>query len=138
MIKIRFKNTFRERLPEWIASMAMLLWGLIVLSQAPELWDSARFSVLASYATQAVWGWVTVTLGSLRLIALAVNGAWRPTGHIRALGALAGVVVWTAIMIGTTELSWTAPGQATNAAILFIDKCSRASSSHCGCSYWCT
>lgn len=121
MITVRFKNTFRERIPEWITSFAMLCWGIIVLSEPAELWQMEYFSVLAKYASQQTWGVVTIALGSLRLIALGINGAWRPTGHIRAIGAASGVVVWTAIIMGYASLAWNPPAFATKSAMLLLD-----------------
>lgn len=121
MITVRFKDTFRERLPEWISSLAMLCWGIIVISEPPEVWAQGYFNVLATYASQQVWGTVTILLGSLRLIALGINGAWRPTGHIRAFGALAGVLVWTSIIFGYVGLDWNPPAFATKGAMIAID-----------------
>lgn len=121
MIPVRFKHTFRERLPEWISAFAMLGWGFIVLSEAPELWNLKYYHVLASYASQSTWGWLTIILGSTRLIALGVNGAWRPTAHVRAFGSVLGAVVWASIIAGYMSLAWNTPDIATKTALLFLD-----------------
>ncbi len=121
MIKVRFRDTFRERMPEWITSLAMLIWGLIVLSQGENLWSREFYSVLSTIGTQASWGWLTTIVGALRLVALTINGAWRPTGHIRAFGALVGSVVWSALIIGYMIMDWSPPAIATQSAMLLLD-----------------
>lgn len=121
MISIKFKDTFRERLPEWVTSIALFLWGIIVLFQAPDLWNLEFFSVLARIAEQKTWGFIGVVVGGLRVIALAINGLWRPTGHIRALGALVGVIVWSAVLLSYLGMSWNPPATALLLAALALD-----------------
>ncbi len=121
MILVRFKDTFRERMPEWITSTALFIWGLIVLTQDSTLFSREFFSVLATIASQAVWGWTTMLIGAARVVALFINGAWRPTGHIRALGALFGTIVWAGLIMGYLVLDWNPPALATQAAMLAFD-----------------
>lgn len=121
MITVQFRDTFRERLPEWVTSATLVFWGLIVLTETSDLWTQQYFSVLANIAEQRTWGMITLILGSLRLVALAVNGIWRPTAHIRALGAMCGMLVWTAIILSYIALPWNPPALATKSALWVLD-----------------
>lgn len=121
MITIRFKHIFRERLPEWATSTALFFWGLIVYSQDNSLWTREFFSVLAEIGDQKTWGIIAMAVGSMRIIALGINGLWRPTAHIRAIGALIGSVIWTAIILGYLGLNWVPPALATQTVFLALD-----------------
>lgn len=121
MIKLHFKNTFRERLPEWISALALIVWGLLVLSEVPELWNKQYFSVLSRIATQNTWGLTAVIIGIIRLIALGINGAWRPTAHFRAIGAVLGATLWSTVLISYTALDWNPPSMALKGAMIVLD-----------------
>ena len=121
MISVRFKDTFRERLPEWISSFSLMGWGIILLSVSPLNWQQEYFNLLDNIATQETWGLVAVSLGLLRIIALAVNGLWRPTAHLRALGALGGVIVWMTIFVSYFNLDWNPPSMAIKAGMVVTD-----------------
>lgn len=121
MITVRFKDTFRDRLPEWVSSACLLLWGLLILNLSTETWSTEYVSILGTLAAQKTWGMAAVALGVLRLVALGINGAWRPTAHIRALGAIGGIVVWSGIIISYLTLSWDPPTLATKGAMLVFD-----------------
>lgn len=121
MISIRFKDTFRERLPEWISSFSLMGWGLILLTTSPENWQQEYFNLLENIAEQQTWGIVAIIWGFLRISALAVNGAWRPTAHLRALGALGGVVIWMSIFVSYFSLDWNPPSMAIKAGMVITD-----------------
>lgn len=121
MISVRFKDTFRERLPEWISSFSLMGWGIILLTISPLNWQQEYFNLLEDIATQRTWGIVAITLGLLRIIALVVNGVWRPTAHLRALGALGGVVVWMTIFVSYFNLEWNPPSMAIKAGMVITD-----------------
>ena len=121
MITLRFKYTFRERIPEWITSIALIVWGMILLGETPALWDMQYFSALSNIASQKTWASITIIAGVFRVIALGINGAWRPTAHMRAIGALMGALVWAAIIISYLTLNWNPPAIAAKGALLALD-----------------
>lgn len=121
MSVVQFKDRFRERLPEWISSIALMFWGVILLGEAPELWDREYFSVLSHIATQKIWSFACILVGTIRVISLAINGAWRPTAHLRALGAGLGAILWAAILVSYMGLPWNPPSMSLYAAMIFTD-----------------
>jgi hypothetical protein len=120
-ISMRFKNNFRERFPEWITSLCILFWGLLMLTQTQGQWDLGYFSVLENLATQKAWGTAAVIIGILRVIALGINGGWRPTAHMRAIGAIMGIVLWSAIIMSYLTLPYTPLAIASKSAMLSLD-----------------
>jgi len=109
MIIVRFKETFRERLPEWIQATSMLLWGLLAIG-APGVFIAQEFYwPMLEIMTQMEWGVMVAIIGVVRLIFLVINGAWRPSAHIRAVGSGMGVMLWAALLLSAINLSWLSP-----------------------------
>lgn len=121
MISVRFHDTFRERLPEWISSLCLIGWGAVLLGESSFLWQQEYFSVLANIASQKVWGYTTIFIGVLRCVSLGINGALRPTAHLRAIGALVGALTWSAIFISYLGLDWNPPSMAPKMAMAALD-----------------
>lgn len=121
MILIRFKSSFRERLPEWIAGLTLLLWGILVLVEPTTLWQRDFFTALATIAAQTTWGIVATIVALTRLAALTVNGAWRPTGHLRAITAFTSAMVWATLLISFMALTWNPPTMALILSLLVTD-----------------
>jgi hypothetical protein len=118
---IKFKDTFRERVPEWVCAICLIGWGLIVLNESTLLWDQGYFHVLSNIASQKFWGYATTIVGIFRALALAFNGAWRPAAHVRAFGALLGVLLWSGIVISYITLPYAVPAIASKSALLALD-----------------
>lgn len=93
------KYSFRERAPEWILSIGLLIWG-VSLALHPGLFEAVGYyRPLLNIMSQQ--GWVVATMGIalFRLISLSINGLWRPTTHMRAIGAIGGVTIWSSLFI---------------------------------------
>jgi hypothetical protein len=120
-IIVHFKDTVRERVPEWISAACLIIWGSLLLSETSILWETQYFNILSSIASQAVWGYTSITVGLFRLISLAINGIWRPTAHLRALGALLGCIIWSGVLISYLGLDWNPPVIASKSAMLALD-----------------
>lgn len=101
-----FRQTFRDRFPEWVLSIALFWWGIFALVNP----DSFQYSILLSsilrIATQEVWGWIATVLGSIRIIFLIINGAWRPSAHIRTIGAILGSGFWSMMILSSFDITW--------------------------------
>jgi hypothetical protein len=121
MIMVRFKDTFRERLPEWISSITLLMWGLMVLFEPATLWHRDFFEAMATIASQTIWGLVATTVAIVKLLSLTVNGAWRPTAHFRAIGAFSSIMIWATLLISFVALTWNPPTIALIAGVLLTD-----------------
>ena len=85
--------TFRERAPEWVLSIGLLMWG-IATSWHPEIFQSSSFAPLLYLADPQTWVVWTTSVAMFRLVFLAINGAWRPTPHLRAIGSVGGFTIW--------------------------------------------
>jgi hypothetical protein len=112
MIVLRKKAyAFRDRAPEWILSCGLVLWG-IMMSITPDLFTvSSFYQPLLAIMPQNTWATLTILIGVLRLLALTINGVWRPTAHFRALGAVGGCIVWGSLLsISVIDSSARAPG----------------------------
>lgn len=120
-LSLRFKNNFRERFPEWITSLCLIAWGLIVAMGDSVHWDLGYFNALENLANRHIWGTIAIVVGILRIIALGINGALRPTAHMRALGALVGVLIWSAVIMSYLTLDYVVPAVASKSALLIFD-----------------
>lgn len=121
MIVARFKETFRERMPEWILSTGMLLWGMMTLF-SPNLFNTVPFfAPLLQLMSQTSWGILAVLIGTIRLIFLIINGAFRPSAHIRAIGCIFGTLLWINLLISALSLDALTPTTAIFAMLLALD-----------------
>lgn len=121
MIIIRFKETFRERLVEWGLSAGLLAWGLITLYSPGLFIDQEFFHPMLRIMAQTSWGIITSLIGIIRLIFLVINGGWRPSAHIRAIGASAGSIIWASLLMGAMSLGWLTPTSGLYALLLVFD-----------------
>lgn len=121
MIFVRFKETFRERMPEWGLATGLLAWGLLTIS-APGLFaEQVFFHPLLRIMSQDWWGSFATIIGIIRLIFLVINGAWRPSAHIRAVGAFTGSLIWSTLLIAALSLEWMTPTTGLYALLLGLD-----------------
>ena len=121
MIFVRFKSSLRDRLPEWISAIAMFLWGLILITEPANIVTSAYFSVLFQIMPQLAWGSIAIIAGTIRILSLFINGYWRPTAHLRAVGAFLGTTLWGSLIISYLSLPWTPPAVAAKFALFLTD-----------------
>jgi len=121
MLIVRFKETFRERMPEWIQSAAMFGWGLMCLN-SPGLFTAREFfHPLLLLMDQSTWGILATLIGFIRLVFLVINGAWRPSAHIRAIGCGAGAMLWASLLISAISLEWLTTAVAVYGSLMTTD-----------------
>lgn len=121
MFIVRFRETFRERMPEWIQSFGMLGWGLITLSSPMLFHEQYFFHTLLLLMSQVEWAFLAIAAGIIRLTFLFINGAWRPSAHIRAIGCLLGAMLWGSLLIATLSLEYLTPTIAIFTILLSSD-----------------
>lgn len=121
MIVVRFKETFRDRAIEWALATGLLAWGALCITAPGLFYNSEFFFPLLRIMEQAWWGFAAVTLGAARLISLVINGAWRPTAHLRAIGCVFGSMLWGTLFTATLGLGWLTPTTAIYATVLGLD-----------------
>lgn len=81
------------RAVEWLLACLLIAWGVGVLLPGIVL-DGDIYAPLVALAPEVAWGNFAVAVGSLRVGALYINGSWRRTPILRAIGAGLGVVWW--------------------------------------------
>jgi len=102
--------SIRDRMPEWILSSGLVVWGIMILL-TPGLFDSNFYAQFIAVMSQDLWGFATICLGTFRLLALLINGLWRPTAHLRALGAVGGTLIWGSLLsVSLINSAARAPG----------------------------
>lgn len=90
---------FRARATEWCLSFALIVWGIIALSVPGLFHIDPYYSSLLTLATQSFMGISATVLGLIRVVFLIINGAWRPSAHIRSVGCILGTMVWGSLAI---------------------------------------
>lgn len=96
----KFRGRFRQRAPEWILAIGMLWWGLLTLA-VPSLFEREFYYPLDLLMSQPFWGVAATMVGTIRLIALFINGLWRPTAHFRAITAIFSIFLWTSLLLAS-------------------------------------
>lgn len=121
MITLRHEKTFPLRVSEWLLSSVLFNWGVVILLHPGVMTRHDYFSALADIAPETTWGTVCLLLGIVRTIALAVNGAWRPTPHIRALTAFFSCFIWMMVTFALANDEATSLGLATYPLFLLLE-----------------
>lgn len=97
MIILRFHKTFQLRVCEWGLAAILFNLGVVMTVNEGILSRSATLGGMLNYMSEAKWATVTLTLALMRLAALAINGTWRPTPHVRAVASCCSLYVWLGI-----------------------------------------
>lgn len=83
----------RTRAVEQLLAMLQLAWGMAVLMPFVAL-NGVNYRALVALAPEVVWGNFAIAIGGLRIAALIINGHWRRTPLLRAIGAAFGLMWW--------------------------------------------
>lgn len=108
-------------MPEWIQAAGMLAWGLLTLAAAGLFAKEPFFHPLLLLMSQTAWAAAAIIIGTVRLAFLVINGAWRPSAHIRAIGCVFGVMLWGSLFISALSLEWLTPTTAIYLTLLGLD-----------------
>lgn len=100
---------FQARSPEWVTGVGLSLWGASLIGP-DQVFARPGFANLAALADETTWGFVALTVGIVRILALFVNGSFEGfqySPHLRALTGFISCFVWTSIWIGLVTSSPT-------------------------------
>lgn len=114
------RGRFRERAPEWITSIGMLWWGLVTLFM-PELFAQPFFYPLSVFMDQPFWGILCSLSGFGGVVALTINGLWRPTAHLRAITAILRITIWSSLLLASLTTIGRQLGVPTFAMLMVLD-----------------
>lgn len=121
MIVVRLQKTFPLRVAEWALALVMFNWGFMLYCHPGTILSRPYFANLLRIMPEDWWTAVCLTLGVVRLGALAVNGAWRATPHFRAFTAFFCGLIWLAISFGLASNELPALGLATYPVFALLD-----------------
>lgn len=119
MIILRFHKTFQLRVTEW--GLATILFNIGVLTIGNPGFLRESNPGMLRFSSEAAWGTTCLLLALIRLVALAINGAWRPTPHIRALTSACGMVVWLSLSFGLANGDKPSLGLAVYPIFVLLD-----------------
>lgn len=88
----RYPTRTVEHAFAWI----IIVWSYSVLLPEQML-KGAVYRPMLDIMPEQAWGWIGLTIGVLRVIALLANGHWHPTPELRLVGALWGTMFWIAL-----------------------------------------
>ena len=116
-----FRETFEGRASEWALAIIMLGWGLALVVNDTLFYTSPNLKTLAAMAPQDTWATAFLIVGSLRLVALAINGWWRRTPHIRYVTGFLSAGVWYLLSVGIWRNDAILPGTITYPVYFLLD-----------------
>lgn len=114
-VHLAWKETFPLRIPEWICAGMMTLWGWTVLTVGGLFSSNPSFAGMAAIMPQWTWGLWATSLGLAGLLALAINGFWKPTPFIRIVSAFGRTFLWIQI-----EFGLLATGEPTTGTTIYV------------------
>ena len=113
------RATFPIRASEWALSAMLFNWGLLLLMNDGLFALSPSYYVFAALMPEALWGYACLAVGMMRLSVLFVNGMWRRSPHLRALGAFVSCFFWFQITAGFV-FAWTGSTGLAVYPVLFL------------------
>jgi len=120
MITVRFYHTWPLRRAEWMLALVLVGVG-IVFALEDDLRRELGFATIMTTLPQWVWATWALSVGLLRLVMLYINGAWRASPHLRAIGAFLACFIWTALMFRALANEVFVPSAAIWPVFLMFD-----------------
>lgn len=115
------RATFPTRASEWALAIIMFNWS-IVLAVNVDLFATGRsYAALTQLMDQQAWALSCLAIGGGRLVILAVNGAWRRSPHLRALGSFLSGLFWFLISAGILQAGAYNTGLAVYPVLFLLD-----------------
>ena len=115
------RETFLARASEWALAVILFLWSA-VLAANPDLFvEGQSYRALAQIMGQDGWAFACLFIGGGRLIILAINGAWRRSPHMRALGAFLSGLFWFLVSAGLLQSGAYNTGLAVYPVLFLLD-----------------
>lgn len=97
----KYNPIYKDRIPEWMAAGAMFLASIQLLWLTDTLEHAQGYAVFEYFGIPKVVPIAFLgAIGLLRLVSLAINGRWRRTPMIRAIGAIISAMFFTLLCLG--------------------------------------
>lgn len=116
-----------DRRSEWASALIMLGWAAVLAAPGDSLAGPGYEAFHRFGLTETFWTWAFATVGTMRIIALIINGALQLiTPTVRMIGAVLGAVAWIEIAWLVTEgtflrTSIVSPGMATYTILALLE-----------------
>lgn len=94
------KLTFPVRKSEWFCAAALAGCAAVLVMNPNIMSEQPAYAAMLRFARQDMWMWALMVLSCGRLVALAINGAWRHSPHARAFFAFLSGFAWWQIFAG--------------------------------------
>jgi hypothetical protein len=102
MILVRFSETWPYRRAEWLLAVVTLSIGIVYAFDSP-LFELPNYATMRRVMPQSWWATWALLVGVVRLAALYINGAWRPSPHFRAAGSFLSCFLWGTLFLGAAS-----------------------------------
>lgn len=110
------KTHFEARFVEWVMGGTAVWYGLKLVGEETAWTNTAAWQNMSSIMPENEWGWVCVSLGIARLLALAINGTFANTAYsryspvVRGLTAIVGAWFWLMAFMSVSASSGSGGG----------------------------
>lgn len=119
---VKFNHKFEVRATEWLCGTVLFFWGVVLLSVPSAFADGANYYwTLERLFNQRTWGWACLIMGSVRLVALYINGARRETPFARTATAFLSCFFWYQIALGLALSGIVNTGLAVYPVLLIFE-----------------
>lgn len=115
------KVSYPDRANEWMLATVLFLWGCVLQGNPGLFATSASYGPLGDLMPQPTWALLCFGAGAARLVALAINGAYRRTPHMRAGTAFLSCLFWFYISLGFLQSGAWSTGLAVYPVFLWFD-----------------
>jgi len=101
MMFLSMRRFFPQRPSEWVLALMMLSWGLVLAEPVKTFELTPIYLGLARIASEETWSVICLLIGSVRLFALMMNGAWPTiTLPLRTIMAFSSCFFWFQVSLG--------------------------------------
>lgn len=107
------RHSFPTRWLEWLMAIFIIVWGAnflgVVADTDPAVAVKSAWHSMTFWAPLPVWACLMITVGGLRLLALAINGTFADTIYsqyspiVRAGGAFVGGIIWAFVALSALK-----------------------------------
>lgn len=100
-VSSEFHKVVVSRLSEWHCSLSTMVFGVVLLLPV-SMYDTggAVWNGFKTWISEPNLGMSMFLLGIARVTILGVNGFWRPTYYLRAVGSAVSMAVWLTVSLG--------------------------------------
>jgi hypothetical protein len=121
MMIVKLTKTFPVRVTEWLLAGIMLSWSIALWNLTPDEFGNPIYVGLQRIADNGTWAFFAFWIAAIRLAALMINGAWRPSPHLRAGCAFLACFMWLQIALGQFAADQASLGIAIYPWLLLAD-----------------